>query len=60
MVIVLATGHNARGFKPGRERRNFKGDRNPQHNFLRREVKPSAPCRKILRHAEDPLKYGET
>jgi hypothetical protein len=31
----------------------FKGDENPQHVFLRRDVKPSAPSRKILRHVKE-------
>jgi hypothetical protein len=43
MVIVLATGPKVRGFKPGRERWNFKGDTKPQHAFLRRESKASGP-----------------
>jgi hypothetical protein len=25
---------------------------------FREEVKPSAPCREILRHAKDPMRYG--
>jgi hypothetical protein len=53
MIIVLVIGPKGRGFRLGRGRWIFKGDRNPQHDFLRREVKPSVPC-KILRHAEDP------
>jgi hypothetical protein len=54
VVSVLATGPKGRGFKPGR------GD-----GFLRVikilrtysfgwEVKPEAPCRKILRHVKEP------
>jgi hypothetical protein len=35
----------------------FKGDNNPQHDFLPREVKPSSPCRKFLRHVKNPLQY---
>jgi hypothetical protein len=34
VVIVIATGPNIRGFTPGRERLIFKGDKNPQHDFL--------------------------
>jgi len=35
-VSVLAFGTQVRGFKPGRNRRIFKGEKNPQHTFLRR------------------------
>jgi hypothetical protein len=47
VVIVLVIGPKIRGFKPGRIRGtpSFGG-----------EVKPSVPCRKILRHVKDP--YG--
>jgi hypothetical protein len=43
MVVMLATGHKARGFKPGRGRWIFKGDKNPQHEFLRRGSKAVDP-----------------
>jgi hypothetical protein len=33
MVIVLIIGSKVRGFKPGRERWIFKGDKNPQYDF---------------------------
>jgi hypothetical protein len=57
VVSVLATGPKGRGFKPG-----------PVDGFLRAvnirssptfgwEIKPEVPCRKILRHVEDPLRY---
>jgi hypothetical protein len=36
MFSVLAIGPKVRGFKPSRGRRIFKGDKNPQHAFLRR------------------------
>jgi hypothetical protein len=29
VVSVLAMGHKVREFKPGKERLNFKGDKNP-------------------------------
>jgi hypothetical protein len=45
VVIVLAMGLKVRGFKPGRGRLIFKGDKNPQHDFFGGEVKPSASCR---------------
>ena len=40
---VLAFGTQVRGFKPGRNRRIFKGERNPQHAFLRRGCKAVGP-----------------
>jgi hypothetical protein len=49
MVTVLAIGPKVRGFKPGQDRWIFKDDG--------RELKPSAPCRKILWHVQDPLRY---
>jgi hypothetical protein len=55
MVSVLAIEPKVRGVKPGRGRWIFKGYKNPQHAFLQGEVKPSAPCRKILRHVKDPF-----
>jgi hypothetical protein len=36
---------------------DFKDDKNPQHDFFRGEVKPSAACRKILRHVKYPLRF---
>jgi hypothetical protein len=45
LVIVIAIGPKVRGFNPGRGRWIFKGDNNPQHTFLRREVKQSSPCK---------------
>jgi hypothetical protein len=36
VVSVLATGPKVRGFDPYRDRWIFKGDKNPEHNFLRR------------------------
>jgi hypothetical protein len=55
MVSVLATAPKVREFKPDRGRRTFKGGKNPQHAFSAGEVKPSALCRKILRHVKDPF-----
>jgi hypothetical protein len=46
---VLAFGPKVRGCKPGWGRWIFKGDKNPQHAFLRREIKAVTPCCKILR-----------
>jgi hypothetical protein len=36
VVSVFATGPKVCGFNPGRGRWIFKGDKNPEHNFLRR------------------------
>ena len=36
---VLAFGTQIRGFKPGRSRRIFQGEINPQHAFLRKGCK---------------------
>jgi hypothetical protein len=43
-VSVLAFGTQVRGFAPGRNRRNYRAKKNPQHAFGG-EVKPSVPCR---------------
>jgi hypothetical protein len=56
MVIVLAVGHKIRGFKPGSGQWIFKGDKICNTTVFEGEVKPSAPCRKILRHNKNP--YG--
>jgi quinol-cytochrome oxidoreductase complex cytochrome b subunit len=50
---MLAIGPKVSGFIPGQGRWIFKGDKNPQHPFLRRRIKPSAPCRKILWHVKE-------
>ena len=42
-----ASGTQVRGFKLGRSRWIFQGEKNPQHGFLRRGVKPSVPCRRF-------------
>jgi hypothetical protein len=49
VVSVLATGPKVRGFDPDRGRWIFKGDKNPEHNFLRSHVVD-------LRHVKEP--YG--
>jgi hypothetical protein len=44
VVSVLATGPKVRGFDPGRGRWIFfKGDKNPEHHFLRRGSKAVGP-----------------
>jgi hypothetical protein len=55
VVSVLAIGPKVRGFWPGPGIWIFKGDKNPQPSFGG-EVKPSAQCRKVLRHLKKPIK----
>jgi hypothetical protein len=45
---VLAFGTQVRGFKPGQSRRIFKGEKNPQHAFLRRGSKAVCPMSQIF------------
>jgi hypothetical protein len=40
---VLATGPKVHGFKPGRGRSIFKGDKNPWHDFLWRGSEAVGP-----------------
>jgi hypothetical protein len=54
MVIVLATGAKVRGFKPGRVRWILKPITIRSKTSFPEEVKPSAPCRKVLRHVKEP------
>jgi hypothetical protein len=54
MVIVLTTGTKVCGLKPGRGRRIFKGEIIRNMTSFGGDVKPSAPCRKILRHVKIP------
>jgi hypothetical protein len=49
MVNVLTIKPKVCWFKPGR------GDKNAQHIFLQGELKPEAPCHKILRHVKKSL-----
>jgi hypothetical protein len=43
IINVFVIGPKVRGFNPGRERWIFKGDKNPQHAFLRRGSKAVGP-----------------
>jgi hypothetical protein len=43
VVSVLAIGPKVRGFDPDRGRWIFKGDKNPEHHFLRRGSKAVGP-----------------
>jgi hypothetical protein len=53
MVIVLAIGPKVRGFKPGRVRWIFKGDKSPQHTFLRKGSEAVDPMSNFFRHVKE-------
>jgi hypothetical protein len=57
MVSVLVTGPNVSGFKPGRSDTFLRAIKIRSTPFFRREVKPLAPCRKILRHVKELYEY---
>jgi hypothetical protein len=57
VLSVLANGPNVRGFKPGRMRGIFKGDKNPQQAFLLVGSKAEGPFRKILLHVKITWTY---
>ena len=44
---MLAFGTQVRGFKPGRSRRNFKGEKILNTPSFGGEVKPWVPCRRF-------------
>jgi hypothetical protein len=57
VVSVLDAGPTGSGFKPGRGDgflRVIKIRSTPSFGW---EVNPEVPCRKILRHVKDPLRY---
>jgi hypothetical protein len=43
MASVIDTGPKVHGFIPGRGQCIFKGDKNPQHPFFRKESKAGCP-----------------
>jgi hypothetical protein len=43
ILSLFATGPKVRGFDPDRGRWIFKGDKNPEHHFLRRGSKAVGP-----------------
>ena len=47
---MLAFGTQVRGFKAGRSRQIFQGEKNPQHAFLRKDLLHAVD----LRHVKDP------
>jgi hypothetical protein len=57
MAIVLTIGPKISRFKPSGKRCIFKGVKIRSTTSFGVEVKPSAPCRNILRHVKDPLRY---
>jgi hypothetical protein len=57
MVIVLAIGPKARGFKPGRQRWIFRAIKVRSTIPFGVEVQPSVPCCKILRHVKDTSRH---
>jgi hypothetical protein len=58
MLSVPAIKLKVRRFKPGRERWIYKDNKlRKTTSFGVGEVKPSAPCRKILHHVKDPAEY---
>jgi hypothetical protein len=57
VVSVLATGPKGLGFKPGRDDGILRAIKIRSTHSFACEVKPQAPCRKILRHVKDLLRY---
>jgi hypothetical protein len=49
---VLAIRPQVRGFKPGQDDGFLRAIKICSRTFFRGEVKPEAPCRKILRHVK--------
>jgi hypothetical protein len=47
VISILTSGTQVRGFKPGRSRRIFPGEKNPQHAFLRRGSRAVCPMSQI-------------
>jgi hypothetical protein len=57
VVSALATGPKVREFKPGRSDGFLRAIKIRSTSSFGSEVKPEVPCRKILRHVHDPLRY---
>jgi hypothetical protein len=60
VVSVLATGFRVHGFKPGRGDGFLKAIKIRSTPSFGAELKPLAPCRKILRHGKEPLEVWKT
>jgi hypothetical protein len=54
VVSMLASGIQDRWFKPGRSRRIFRGEKTPQHAFLRRGSKVVYPMSQICGMLKNP------
>jgi hypothetical protein len=54
MIIMLAIGSKVRGFKPAKDDGNTNKVQIHNTTFFGGEVKPLAPCLKILLHVKDP------
>jgi hypothetical protein len=57
MVRVLAIEPNVHGFKLSRGRLILRTIKIRSMVYFKEKIKPSAPCRKILRHVKNPSKY---
>jgi hypothetical protein len=57
VVSVIATGSKGRGLQPGRGDGFLTAIKVRSTPSFGWDVKPEVPCRKILRHAKDPLMY---
>jgi hypothetical protein len=54
VVIVLAIGPKVHGLNPTEDYKFFIAIKIHSNTSFGWETKPSAPCRRILRHAKDP------
>jgi hypothetical protein len=59
LAIVIVIGPQVREVTACRGRQIFKGDKNPDPDFLLRGSKAVGSMRKILRHAKEPEIYEE-
>jgi hypothetical protein len=59
MVNVLAVGSKVLGFKPDQSDRFLKAIKIRSTPSSGEEIKPEAPCRKILRHLQITFKYKQ-
>jgi hypothetical protein len=57
VVSVLATGPKGRGFKPDRQRCILREIKIRGTTSYGGEVNPWAPCRKVLRHVKNTIRY---
>jgi hypothetical protein len=57
MVVILAIGPKVCGFKPGRERWIFKGDKICSTTSFGGEVKPLVPLRHVIKDLLRHVRY---